>query len=334
VFGGLDKPSQVGMQQIRIIGKQIIDQPASLRMPGQGAQQIWGYALPSAQSAAPHERSHHRLFIICPQGDISPGAQQGVVECLMEQPVLRHGIPAMEVGRGAAPGFYEEVGRRGSGKPGQVFDADTGPVDGFHRKLPQRDGQPWCFGEGKSGEHLCCRELGDRAEPVQIGGQRRIHSGSELELVRGGGCVMLQAVGPGDQAGDEEVLPGHGGDARGQRPGERLAGVGVAGAFIPGQLQACQRVGGQVLFGEVAGLVQVDWVQGAAEAAQQITAVVAAPGADNHLGADIGACLGQRQHNLVDNGACLSGAVRFVKRVDDHVEHPPALAERVADGGG
>ena len=179
--GDLHQPPQVGVQQVRVVGEQVIDQPGSLRVAGQGAQQVAGGALPLAQLAERHERSRQRPLIIRPRGDIGPGVQQGVVERLVEQPVHRPGSPAAKIGRAAAPGFHEEVGRRGPGEPGQVVGADTRPVDGFHRQLPQRGGQARCLGEGQRGERVGCRKPGDRAEPLQVGGQRRVHRGSELQ---------------------------------------------------------------------------------------------------------------------------------------------------------
>ena len=93
-----------------------------------------------------------------------------------------------------------------------------------------------------------------------------------------------------------------------QRPGERLVGVGVARAFIPGQLQAGQRVGGQVLLSEVAtGRPSRSRSSAAAEAAQQIAAVVATPRPDDHLCTDIGACFRQRQHDVLDDRPRLGG---------------------------
>ena len=90
MLSGLHEPPQVGMQQVRVIGEQIIDQPGSLRVARQGAQQVIGSPLPFAQPAERHERSRQRPLIIRPRGDISSRVQQGVVERLVEQPVHRH----------------------------------------------------------------------------------------------------------------------------------------------------------------------------------------------------------------------------------------------------
>ena len=63
VVRDLHQPPQVGMQQVCVVGEQVIDQPGSLGMAGQGAQQVTGGLLPFAQLAESHERSRQRSLI-------------------------------------------------------------------------------------------------------------------------------------------------------------------------------------------------------------------------------------------------------------------------------
>jgi hypothetical protein len=62
------------------------------------------------------------------------------------------------------------------------------------------------------------------------------------------------------------------------------------------------------------------WAQLQDELAKLFTDIIASAGAHNDLHTDGRACLGQGQHDLVDDGMRLCRAGRFVERVDDHVE--------------
>ena len=119
-------------------------------------------------------------------------------------------------------------------------------------------------------------------------------------------------------------------------PASPVVRVGVARAFVSGQLQAGQRVGGQVFFGEIARVIQVEQVQSGAEAAQQVTAVIAPPGPHDHLRPGIGACLGQRQHDPVDDGtrACAGLAASSSASMITLNRARCASGQRVADRRG
>jgi hypothetical protein len=122
--------------------------------------------------------------------------------------------------------------------------------------LPQPGGPAWRFGEGQRSEQVPGGHPGHRAKLLQVASERRIDGGLKPELAGIGGLLVVQAMGPGDEARDEEILPGHLRDPRGERP----VGVRVARAFIAGELQACQRIGGQVIPGKVVRVVQVEQV--------------------------------------------------------------------------
>ena len=163
-----------------------------------------------------------------------------------------------------------------------------------------------------------------RGQPLQVGRQGRIDRRLESEPGRVHGLLVVQAMRAGDQPGDQEVLPGQGRDPGRDRPGHAQVVVGVGRAFVPGQLQAGQRVAGQVLLREIARVIQIDHGQGTAETAQQITAVIAAPRPHDHLRPHISAGLRQRQHHLGDDEPGLIRAGRLIQGIDDHVE--PAAA--------
>jgi hypothetical protein len=126
----------------------------------------------------------------------------------------------------------------------------------------------------------------------------------------------VQAVGAGQQPGDQEVGGGDLGDALRHR--ERDLGV-VVGAVRPGcatQLQGGQSIGDQVCPVEVVGGVQVEAVAGGAELAQQVAVVVTAAGADQHSGANVGAILGQRDQQVPDNVPGVRGGSGLIEGVD------------------
>ncbi len=119
VLGDLHQPPKVGMQQVSVVGEQVIDQPGSLGVAGKRAQQVTGDPLPIAEPPAPDERSRKRPLVIRLRGDVGPRVQQGVVERLVEQPVdtpvapsCRSDVASLRLPRGSWP---QRTGRTGPG---------------------------------------------------------------------------------------------------------------------------------------------------------------------------------------------------------------------------
>ena len=67
------------MQQVGIVGEQVIDEPCSLHVTWQGAQQVLRNPLPLTQPTTGHECPSQRPLIVLPHGDVSSRAQQGVI---------------------------------------------------------------------------------------------------------------------------------------------------------------------------------------------------------------------------------------------------------------
>jgi hypothetical protein len=73
------------MKQIGIITEQVIDQPAGLRVTRQRAQQVLQCILPARFPATRDERSRNCALIGRAWDGVLPGAQEGVVESLVEE---------------------------------------------------------------------------------------------------------------------------------------------------------------------------------------------------------------------------------------------------------
>ena len=248
----------------------------------------------------------------------------------MEQAVHRAADLTACTGCDAVPGFHQEVGGRGPGEPGQVLHANQRSAEGFDGQLPQPGGQPRGLGEGQRRQRVDGRDPAHRGQSLQVGRQGRIDRRFESEPGRVHGLLVVQAMRPCDQPGDQEVLPRQGRDPVRHRPSHALVVVGVGRAFIPGQLQAGQRVAGQILLREIARVIQIDHGQRTAEAAQQITPVIAAARPHDHLRPHISAGLRQRQHHRGDDEPGLIRAGCLIQGIDDHVE--PAAMPPLQDG--
>ena len=196
-------------------------------------------------------------------------------------------------------------------------------------------GRPGASANARAVSRCAGGQPSDRAEPVQVGGKRRVHGGGELRARRGSAAVS--SCRPWDRAispAMRKFCPDMRRDPVGERAGERLIGVGVAGPFVPGQLQAGQRVGGQVFLGEVAGVVQVDHGQAHRRSGPA--------GHRRRRGAGSRRLPARRHPQHVSaSGSTIRSmmarawarAGRLIERVDDHVEpRPAAPAERVTDG--
>ena len=77
VVSDLHQPPQVGVQQVRVVGEQVIDQPGRLRVAGQRAQQVIRGVLPLLSRPCVSERSGERSLVIGPRGDIGPARAAG-----------------------------------------------------------------------------------------------------------------------------------------------------------------------------------------------------------------------------------------------------------------
>ena len=243
-------------------------------------------------------------------------SQQGVVECLVEQPEHR---------RGAVPGRRPDSTRKFAADDRRTAPgprADRRPVEASTASCHNPAGKPGASAKRQRGQCLAAREPSDRAEPLQVPGQRGVHCGVERQLTNGSrfrsSCrPWLRATSPATRklrSDISAILRATGPAIVCQRMGCQVArrqpAAGKPARRRLGHLRRSTRASSRSIA-----------VSATAKRREQMTALSSqrrVPTID--LGADVGACLRQRQHDLADNRPCLGRAGGLVKGIDDHVE--------------
>ena len=180
----------------------------------------------------PDERLRKRTLIICPHGDVCACMQQGVIECLMEQPVDRPGISAVGIRRHIGSGFHEKVGRGRPGESDQILNAQMHPVDGLHGQPPQSSGKPRRLSECQGSQCVSCREPGNRADPLQVGGQGRVHRSRDPSCPAAAAFSSCRPCDLAIRPAMRKFCPDIAAIRAASGPATRLIGVGVVRAFV------------------------------------------------------------------------------------------------------
>ena len=133
-------------------------------MGPEGAEQVLGDTRPVRLPAVVRKRGEDGTLVSGPREILGPGAQQYVIEGLVEQPE----DPAAARGNRIRPGNWRLTKR---GEPGELIEGDAGPVEGLNRQLPQLDRQAGCLGKGQHGQGVVGRDARYRAQALEVGGQ-------------------------------------------------------------------------------------------------------------------------------------------------------------------
>jgi len=129
--------------------------------------------------------------------DACPGAQQGVVEGLVEQ--------AENSSAAAGSGFDQETRGGRAGKPGQLLSSEVPSAESLHGGLPEFQGQPGRLRKCQRSQCRIRRDISHRGDALEVLAHRGIDRGRERQGRRVGGALVVQAVRAGGQPGNQEV---------------------------------------------------------------------------------------------------------------------------------